>query len=102
MKVAPRRLSRLSSFLDERRFLFCRRCWIAGGWEWRRPSRMLRKTTERLLARAIPVLYYIRLAGWRVLRPITVGVRVLVVDDGRLLLVRGHGHDHWHLPGGAI
>jgi ADP-ribose pyrophosphatase YjhB (NUDIX family) len=65
-------------------------------------SRMLRKTTERLLARAIPVLYYIRLAGWRVLRPITVGVRVLVVDGDRLLLVRGHGHDHWHLPGGAI
>ncbi len=63
---------------------------------------MLRKMMERLLALGIPVLYYIRLAGWRVLRPITFGVRALVIDGDQILLVRGHGHGHWHLPGGAI
>jgi ADP-ribose pyrophosphatase YjhB (NUDIX family) len=63
---------------------------------------MLRKMMERLLAYGIPVLYYIRLAGWRVVRPITFGVRALVIDGDQILLVRGHGHGHWHLPGGAI
>lgn len=63
---------------------------------------MLRRLVEYALGRAIPVLYHVRLAGWYVRRPFMIGVRALVIDDDRLLLVRGHGQGHWHLPGGAI
>ncbi len=63
---------------------------------------MRRWTIERLLGRLLPVLYRIRLLGWYLFRPVTLGVRVLVVDGDRMLLVRGHGHRHWHLPGGAV
>jgi ADP-ribose pyrophosphatase YjhB (NUDIX family) len=38
----------------------------------------------------------------RIMRPITVGVRALVVADNQVLLVRQHGHDHWVLPGGGV
>ena len=63
---------------------------------------MIRTIAERLLARLLPVLYLVRLMGWRIFRPFMIGVRVLVFDGDRLLLVRGHGRQEWHLPGGAI
>jgi ADP-ribose pyrophosphatase YjhB (NUDIX family) len=44
-----------------------------------------------------------RTAAWWVLRPITLGVRGLVVDpEGRILLVRHTYRRGWFLPGGAI
>ncbi len=63
---------------------------------------MRQRVAERLLALLLPVIYYVRLVGWRLRRPITLGVRVLVIDGDKVLLERGHGHRHWHLPGGAI
>ena len=63
---------------------------------------MIRGLIERLLARFLPLLYLVRLTGWRIFRPFMIGVRVLVFDGDRLLLVRGHGRQEWHLPGGAI
>lgn len=39
---------------------------------------------------------------WRILRPVTLGVRMLLVADGQVLLVRHTYQDGWHLPGGAL
>lgn len=37
----------------------------------------------------------------RIMQPVTVGVRALVVNKGRVLLVRQHGRELWVLPGGG-
>ena len=63
---------------------------------------MLRTMIERLLAMLLPAIAYARLLGWRLWRPVTLGVRALVIDGDQVLLVRTHGHRHWHLPGGAV
>ena len=39
---------------------------------------------------------------WSIARPITVGVRVFLVRDGMLLLVRHTYQDAWYLPGGGV
>ena len=39
---------------------------------------------------------------WRLARPITVGVRLLMIQNGEVILVQ-HSYDpHWHLPGGGL
>jgi ADP-ribose pyrophosphatase YjhB (NUDIX family) len=43
-----------------------------------------------------------RRAWWFIRRPVTLGVRSLVLDGDRLLLVRPHGQGRWHLPGGSV
>jgi 8-oxo-dGTP pyrophosphatase MutT (NUDIX family) len=50
------------------------------------------------------VAYRLRRLWWRVVRPVIVGVRVVVRDDqGRLLVVRHrYGRDVLHLPGGGV
>ncbi len=55
----------------------------------------MRRFLEALLSRAFPIVISIRKV-WRLLvRPVTLGVRALVVDDGRVLLVRTHGSRNW-------
>ena len=44
-------------------------------------------------------LYRLYLA---VVRPITVGVRAVLVREGQILLVRHTYQDHWYLPGGGV
>jgi ADP-ribose pyrophosphatase YjhB (NUDIX family) len=39
---------------------------------------------------------------WSIARPITVGVRVFLIQDGRLLLVRHTYQDAWYLVGGGV
>ena len=63
---------------------------------------MRRRVAERLLGRLLPIIYILRLLSWRIIRPVTLGVRVLLIDGDRVLLVRPHGRRHWHLPGGAV
>ena len=39
---------------------------------------------------------------WRVFRPIAVGVRVLLVQDDKVLLVKHTYQKSWYLPGGGV
>ncbi len=53
----------------------------------------------RWLARAIYRLNLLRL--W-LARPLTVGVRLVMVRHGQVLLIRHTYHDGWLLPGGGV
>ena len=48
------------------------------------------------------VLYKLRRSWWSVARPLTVGVRVFLIRDGSLLLVRHTYQDAWYLVGGGV
>jgi 8-oxo-dGTP pyrophosphatase MutT (NUDIX family) len=63
---------------------------------------MLGKRLEWLLGLLLVLFYGVRLIWWRITRPVTLNARALVVDGDQLLLVRGHGSQHWHLPGGGV
>ncbi len=39
---------------------------------------------------------------WRVTRPITLGVRILLIQDHQVLLVRHTYQAEWHFPGGGL
>lgn len=47
---------------------------------------------------------WLRAQWWKVSRPVTVGVRTVVLtDDGKVLLVRHtYGRPLWYLPGGGV
>lgn len=48
------------------------------------------------------VFYGITRLIWRITKPITVGVRLILERDGAILLVK-HTYDrHWYLPGGGV
>lgn len=39
---------------------------------------------------------------WRLTRPIVLGVRIMLIQDQRILLVRHSYQKHWYFPGGAV
>ena len=47
-------------------------------------------------------LHALQLLKLRILRPVTVGVRVLMEQDGRVLLVEHTYEKLWYLPGGGV
>lgn len=59
------------------------------------------RLAQALLSWAFPLAAAGRGLYRHIMRPITVGVRALIVDDRQVLLVRQHGRAHWVLPGGA-
>jgi ADP-ribose pyrophosphatase YjhB (NUDIX family) len=64
----------------------------------------VRGPTEKvwLMGRLARLFYRIVRLWWSVARPITVGVRVLLVRDKSVLLVRHVYHDAWYLVGGGV
>ncbi len=59
---------------------------------------------EQALLRPIYALVIgLRDVVWRYQRPMLVGVRALIVHDGRVLLIRHrHGRQPWAMPGGGV
>jgi 8-oxo-dGTP pyrophosphatase MutT (NUDIX family) len=48
------------------------------------------------------MLHSIARCYWRITGPMTVGVRILLVCDASVLLVKHTYQDSWHLPGGGV
>ncbi|MBS1250960.1 MAG: RNA pyrophosphohydrolase [Chloroflexi bacterium] len=48
------------------------------------------------------LLYHLRKIIWRVARPLTVGVRVILIREGTVLLVKHTYQNKWFLPGGGV
>lgn len=53
--------------------------------------------------RLVPrLIYFLNRLRWQVTRPITLGVRVILVRDESVLLVKHTYQRHWYLPGGGV
>lgn len=50
----------------------------------------------------LPFIYRLYSLTWRITRPLFVGVRIILVQDGQVLLVRHSYEHHWYFPGGAV
>lgn len=47
-------------------------------------------------------MYNIARLKWFITRPITIGVRILLMKDRDILLVKHTYQNHWYLPGGGV
>lgn len=47
-------------------------------------------------------LYRVAKIVWKVTKPVTTGVRLLLIKDGKVLLVKHTYQDSWYLPGGGV
>lgn len=61
----------------------------------------MKRMAVAVLTRAFPLAVAARGLYRRIRRPITVGVRAMIVQDNQILLVRQHGNAQWVMPGGA-
>lgn len=52
--------------------------------------------------RALRLAYDLYQLRSRILRPVTLGVRIVLVSEGQVVLVRHTYQDGWHLTGGAL
>ncbi|MBX3013189.1 MAG: NUDIX domain-containing protein [Caldilineaceae bacterium] len=46
--------------------------------------------------------YFLYSLWWRISRPFVVGVRLILIQDDQILLVRHTYQAHWYFPGGAV
>lgn len=63
---------------------------------------MDRYRLKKLLRPLVPWLYRANQLRWYITRPITLGVRLLLISEQRVLLVRHTYQEHWYLPGGGV
>jgi ADP-ribose pyrophosphatase YjhB (NUDIX family) len=55
------------------------------------------------VSRAADLVHFLARAYWRIAHPLTVGVRVMLVGEDGILLVRHvYGERQWYLPGGGV
>ena len=59
----------------------------------------MKGSLRRALLRFAYAVYGLR---WRLLRPVTVGVRIMLVQDGTVILIRHSYQGFWLFPGGGI
>lgn len=53
--------------------------------------------------KTLPRLFYkINRLVWRITRPMTIGVRLILVKNQAVLLVKHTYQRHWYLPGGGV
>ena len=50
----------------------------------------------------INIAHWMRRIYYFVMRPITLGVRIILVEDGKVILVKHSYQDGWFLPGGGV
>jgi ADP-ribose pyrophosphatase YjhB (NUDIX family) len=50
----------------------------------------------------VRLLYWGYSVWWKVARPLTIGTRVMVIEEDKLLLVKPVYLDYWTLPGGGV
>lgn len=60
---------------------------------------MLKQTSLNLILSFITAM---RKAYWHTFKPVTFGVKIIAVREGRILLIKNRYHDHWYLPGGSL
>ncbi len=48
------------------------------------------------------LLYKLNRLRWRITRPVTLGVRLVLVQDGTVLLIKHTYQPRWYLPGGGV
>jgi len=48
------------------------------------------------------ILYHIHRLWWRLTRPVTMGVRLILEQDDRVMLVKHTYQRQWYLPGGGV
>lgn len=60
------------------------------------------QTMQALLKAAYRFAYALMRTRWFFTRPVTLGVRLLLVRDGEVLLVRHTYQDAWFFPGGGV
>ncbi|MBP7964876.1 MAG: NUDIX domain-containing protein [Caldilineaceae bacterium] len=50
----------------------------------------------------LTVAYRLAVQWWRIRRPVSMGVRVMLVQEGRVMLVKHTYQDEWYFPGGGV
>ena len=50
----------------------------------------------------IKLAYHIMRVYWFLVRPITMGARIILIKDGQIVLVKHSYQNAWYLPGGGI
>jgi ADP-ribose pyrophosphatase YjhB (NUDIX family) len=54
------------------------------------------------MSRLVKLAYQLAKLYWFIVRPVTLGVRVIMMRNGQVLLVRHTYQDAWYLPGGGV
>lgn len=57
---------------------------------------------QKLLSILLKIINTFRKIVWKIFKPVTFGVRVIIMKENSILLVKHRYDDFWYLPGGKI